>query len=78
MDGEKGFQHGPTVFTIKVFRKALVEMIIINELPFKCVEGYRFRRCLTTLQPKLRPRDIPFCQTVDKDMICIIVLRERN
>ena len=78
MDGEKGFQHVPIVFTIKAFRKALVEMIIIDELPFKCVEGYRFQRCLTTLQPKLRPRDILSCQTVARDMICIYSIKREK
>ena len=42
MDGEEGFQLVPTAFTIKASRKALAKMIIIDELPFKFVEGYEF------------------------------------
>ena len=58
-DGEEGFQLVPTTFTVEVVRKALTEMVIIDELPFRFVEGYGFQRYSTTLQPKLRIRDIP-------------------
>ena len=46
-------------------------MIIIDELPFRFVEGYGFQRSSTTLQPKLQIRDIPSCQTVVRDVIGI-------
>ena len=69
MNGEKGFQLVPAVFTVEAFRKALVKMIIIDEFPIKCVEGYSFQRCLTTLQAKLCPRDISSSQTVVRDVI---------
>ena len=59
MDGEEGFQLIPTAFTVEACRKALAEMIIINELPYRFIEGYGFQRFLTTLQPKLYIRDIP-------------------
>ena len=71
MNGEEGFQLVPTTFTIEVSRKALVEMIIINELPFGFVEGYRFQRYSATLQLKLQIRDIPSCQNVARDVIVI-------
>ena len=71
MDGEEGFQLVPTAFTVEASRKALVEMVIIDELPFRFVEGYGFQRYSTTLQPKLRIRDIPDCQTVARDVIGI-------
>ena len=58
MDGEEGFQLVPTTFIVEACRKALVEMIIIDELPCRLVEGYGFQRFLTTLQPKLCIRDI--------------------
>ena len=46
-------------------------MVIIDELPFRIVEGYGFQRYATTLQPKLRIRDIPSHQTVARDVIGI-------
>ena len=49
-------------------RKALAEMIIIDELPFRFVEGYEFQRYSTTLQPKLQIRGIPSRQTVARDV----------
>ena len=52
-DGEEGFQLVPTAFTIEAARKALAEIVIIDELPFRFVERYGFQRYSTTLQPKL-------------------------
>ena len=46
-------------------------MVIIDELPFRFVEGYEFQRYSTTLQLKLRIRDISSRQTVAKDVIDI-------
>ena len=60
-----------TTFIVEASRKALVEMIIIDELPFRCVEGYEFKKYVTTLQPKLRLKDIPSHQTVARDVIDI-------
>ena len=40
-------------------------------MPFEFVEGYGFQRYSTTLQPKLRIRDIPSCQTLARDVIGI-------
>ncbi|XP_050277953.1 zinc finger BED domain-containing protein RICESLEEPER 2-like [Quercus robur] len=71
MDGEEGFQLLLTAFTIEASRKALTEMVIIDELPFRFVEGYGFQRYATTLQPKLQIRDIPSHQTVARDVIDI-------
>ena len=48
-----------TTFSVEASRKALAEMIIIDELPFRCVEGYGFKKYVTTLQPKLLLKDIP-------------------
>ncbi|XP_050262612.1 zinc finger BED domain-containing protein RICESLEEPER 2-like [Quercus robur] len=71
MDGEEGFQLVPTAFNVEASRKALAEMVIIDELPFRFVEGYGFQRYATTLQPKLRIRDIPSRQTIARDVISI-------
>ena len=53
MDGEEGFYLVPTTFTIEASRKAPAEMIIIDELSFRFVEGYEFQRYSTNFQPKL-------------------------
>ena len=60
-----------TTFIVEASRKALVEMIIIDELPFRCIEGYEFKKYVTTFQLKLRLKDIPSRQTIAKDVIGI-------
>ena len=60
-----------TTFSVEASRKALAEMIIIDELPFRCVEGYAFKKYVTTFQLKLRLKDIPSRQTIAKDVIGI-------
>ncbi|KAL4607447.1 hypothetical protein ACB092_09G175100 [Castanea dentata] len=67
----EGFQLVPSAFTVEASRKALAEMIIIDELPFRLVEGYGFQKYSTTLQPKLQIREIPSRQTVARDVIGI-------
>ncbi|XP_050248897.1 zinc finger BED domain-containing protein RICESLEEPER 2-like [Quercus robur] len=71
MDGEEGFQLIPIAFTVEASRKALAKMVIIDEFPFRFVEGYGFQRYSTIVQPKLRIRDIPSCQTLARDVIGI-------
>ncbi|KAK4571925.1 hypothetical protein RGQ29_030357 [Quercus rubra] len=70
-DGEDGFHLVSTSFSVEASRKALAEMIIIDELPFRYVEGYGFKKYVTTLQPKLQLKDIPSRQTVARDVIGI-------
>ena len=53
MDGEDWFQLVPIAFIVEASRKALAKIVIIDELPFRFVEGYGFQRYSTTLQPKL-------------------------
>ncbi|KAL4619863.1 hypothetical protein ACB092_06G111500 [Castanea dentata] len=65
------FKLVSTTFSVEASRKALAEMIVIDELPFRCVEGYGFKKYVTTLQPKLRLKDIPSRQTVARDVIGI-------
>ena len=48
-----------TTFSVEASRKALTEMIIIDELPFRYVEGYGFKKYVTILQPKFQLKDIP-------------------
>nr|XP_023928812.1 zinc finger BED domain-containing protein RICESLEEPER 1-like [Quercus suber] len=70
-DGDEGFKLVSTTFSVEASRKALAEMIIIDELPFRCVKGYGFKKYVTTLQPKLRLKDIPSRQTMARDVIGI-------
>ena len=42
MNGEEGFQLISTASTVEASRKALTEMIIIDKLPIRFVEGYEF------------------------------------
>ncbi|XP_028084977.1 zinc finger BED domain-containing protein RICESLEEPER 1-like [Camellia sinensis] len=58
-----------TSFTVKGARKALAEMIILDELPFRFVEGVGFRRFCNALQPKFTM--IPSRTTVAKDLVAI-------
>uniref|UniRef100_A0A2N9FA16 BED-type domain-containing protein n=1 Tax=Fagus sylvatica TaxID=28930 RepID=A0A2N9FA16_FAGSY len=53
-EGEEGFDLVATTFTIEAGRKALAEMIILDELPFMFVENYGFRRFVKVLQPKFK------------------------
>ena len=70
-DGEEGFQLVSTTFAIEASRKALAEMIIIDELPFSRVEGYGFKKYVTAWQLKLHLKDIPFHQTMARNVIGI-------
>ncbi|KAK9991746.1 hypothetical protein SO802_026731 [Lithocarpus litseifolius] len=54
MDGKEGFQLVPTDFIVEASRKALAEMVIIDELPFRFVES-------------LNDATIKFLQNVTKD-----------
>ena len=60
-----------TTFIVEASQKLLAEMIIIDELPFSCVEGYGFKKYVTTLQLKLHLKDIPFLRTVARNVIGI-------
>uniref|UniRef100_A0A2N9INA8 BED-type domain-containing protein n=1 Tax=Fagus sylvatica TaxID=28930 RepID=A0A2N9INA8_FAGSY len=53
-EGEVGFDLIATTFTIEAGRKALAEMIILDELPFMFVENYGFRRFVKVLPPKFK------------------------
>ncbi|CAL5392834.1 unnamed protein product [Camellia sinensis] len=43
-DGVEGVDLVATTFTVDAARKALAEMVIIDELPFRFVEGVGFRK----------------------------------
>ncbi|KAF7137434.1 hypothetical protein RHSIM_Rhsim07G0172000 [Rhododendron simsii] len=46
-------------FSVEACRKALAEMIILDELPFRFVEGQDFKRFLYVVQPKWENPPVP-------------------
>ena len=72
-DGKDGCHLVSTSFSVEASRKALAGIIIIDELPFRYVEGYGFKKYVTTLQPKFCLKDIPSHQTVARDVIGIYI-----
>ena len=69
--GRKGFSLYQQPLLLRLLERHLLKIVIIDELPFRFVEGYGFQRYATTLQPKLRIRDILYRQTVARDVIGI-------
>jgi hypothetical protein len=67
--GEEGFDLVVTTFTVEAGRKAIAEMIILDELPFTFVENYGFRKLLKVLQPKFKI--ISSCKTIAKEVVSI-------
>ena len=67
--GEEGFDLVATTFTVEAGRKAIAEMIILDELPFTFVENYGFRKFVKVLQPKFKI--IPSRKTIAKEVVSI-------
>ena len=63
-EGESGGRLVPYVFNFEACKKALAEMIILDELSFRFVEGLGFRRFMFVAQPRIHP--IPCCTTMAK------------
>ena len=59
-EGESSGRLMPYVFNFKACKKALAEMIILDELSFRFVEGLGFRKFMSIAQPMFHP--IP-CRT---------------
>ncbi|KAL7166879.1 hypothetical protein ACSBR2_037529 [Camellia fascicularis] len=74
-DGVEGIDLVVTTFTVEAARKALAEMVIIDELPFRFVEGVGFRKFCQILQPKFDK--IPSRITISRDVVNIFN-RERD
>lgn len=74
-DGQEGLELVATTFTVEAARNALVEMIIIDELPFRFVEGVGFKRFCNIMQPKFK--NIPSHFTIARDVVKIFN-RERE
>ncbi|KAG6642857.1 hypothetical protein CIPAW_09G169700 [Carya illinoinensis] len=63
-----------TKYNEKKIRAALARMVIVDDLPFRVVEGQRFRNYTKSLDPKF---PIPFHFIVMKDYMRLF-LRENN
>ena len=63
-EGESSGRLLPYVFNFKACKKALAEMIILDELSFRFVEGLGFRKFMSIAQPMFHP--IPCSTTIAK------------
>ncbi|XP_028076430.1 zinc finger BED domain-containing protein RICESLEEPER 1-like [Camellia sinensis] len=67
--GGEGVVDGvATSFSVEVARRYIAEMIVIDELPFRFVDGVRFKRFCNVMQPKFK---IPSRYTVARDILDI-------
>ncbi|KAL7238995.1 hypothetical protein ACSBR2_004984 [Camellia fascicularis] len=66
---EEGAEVVATIFNFDTCKRALAEMVVIDELPFRFVEGVGFRRFCNVMQPKFTP--IPSHQTISKEVLNI-------
>ncbi|XP_028104504.1 zinc finger BED domain-containing protein RICESLEEPER 2-like [Camellia sinensis] len=67
-DGEGVVDVVVTPFSIEVARRHLAEMIVIDELPFRFVDGVGFKRFCNVVQPKFK---IPSRYIVARDIVDI-------
>ena len=63
-EGESSGRLVPYVFNFETCKKALAEMIILDDLSFRFVEGLGFRKFMFVAQPKFNP--IPCHTTIVK------------
>ena len=63
-EGESSGRLVPYVFNFEACKKALAEMIILDELSFRFMEGIGFRKFMSVAQPKFNP--IPCNTTIAK------------
>ncbi|CAL5331346.1 unnamed protein product [Camellia sinensis] len=68
-DGDEGINLVTMSFSVEAARRALAEMIVLDELPFRFVEGEGFKRFCAVLQPKFK--NIPSCVTIAGDIVGI-------
>ena len=68
-DGEEGVELVSLSFSVEAARRALAEMVVIDELSFRFVEGISFRRFCGVLQPKFKT--IPSRTTITRDIVGI-------
>ena len=63
-EGESSGILVPYVYNFEACKKALTEMIILDELSFRFVESLGFRRFMSVTQPRFHL--IPYCITMAK------------
>lgn len=68
-DGDEGVNLVAMSFSVEAARRALAEMIVLDELPFRFVEGEGFKRFCAVLQPKFK--NIPSRVTIARDIVGI-------
>ena len=59
------------MFNFEECKKALAEMIILDELSFRFVEGFGFRKFMFVTQPRFNP--IPCCTTIAKTYFRVLL-----
>ncbi|KAI8543964.1 hypothetical protein RHMOL_Rhmol08G0258200 [Rhododendron molle] len=67
--GGGGVDVVASVFSFTECKRALAEMVIIDELPFRFVEGIGFRKFCKVMQPKFAP--VPSRQTITREVVAI-------
>ncbi|KAF7113208.1 hypothetical protein RHSIM_RhsimUnG0150000 [Rhododendron simsii] len=67
--GGGGVDVVTSVFSFNECKRALAEMVIIDELPFRFVEGIGFRKFCKVMQPKFEP--VPSRQTITREVVAI-------
>ena len=61
---------GTWKFSQDAIRKSIAEMIIMDELPFKFVEGRGFRRCMVATCPRFK---MPCRWTITRDCFQLFI-----
>ena len=64
-------------FSVEACRQALVEMVILDELPFRIVEGEGFKRFVRVVCPKWTTNKIPSRMAIARDCFNVF-LREKK
>jgi hypothetical protein len=57
-------------YSEKVIRKALCEMIIVDEMPFMTEEGKGFQKLVKVLEPRFK---VPYRYTMMKDCVKLYI-----
>ena len=73
--GEEGGKLVASIFSVEACREALCRMVIVNELPFRFVEGKDFRFYSITLELRF---EVPSRITVARDCLKLYVGEKQN
>ena len=67
---DEGVDVVATISNFDSCKRAFAEMVVIDELPFRFVEGVGFRRFCNVMQPKFTP--IPSRHHISREMLSIL------